>query len=492
MAYEIKNYDGTVFIELGDGILDSNSTSLKLIGRNSSNFGDAQNENFLHLLQNFAGTTAPSSPLRGQLYYDTDDYRIKVYAGGDWLSTAICDFSGNKPTTGRYGYLWFNSVEKQFFVHDGSDYILIGPERTSGFGETKLVSTSTFDLYDTPHPVIKLTIDDEVLGIISSSDFDVNSSNEINGIPHVYRGITLKNHQTGDVEIHGRSTFANLSTTATNLTGGALGSLPYQTSAGHTAFLPITLTVGSVLVSNGSSIHWSVPDEVLIGRATTATHISAGAVGSIPYQSNIGRTTFLSYEGNGKVLVSGNNGPQWKSESEFGAGTALTATRAMSLLSSVGVDQFVYASTATAAQTIVERDVSGNITANIFNGTATAAQYADLAEKYLSDVEYEVGTVVIVGGEKEITASSWGKRALGVVSANPAYMMNKDLEGGTYIALKGRVPVKVIGIIKKGDNLIASNGGNAVASVYHSSEVFAISLESSNDTGVKLIEAVVL
>jgi hypothetical protein len=497
MAYEIRNYDGTVFIELGDGILDSNSTSLTLIGKNSSNFGDAQNENFLHLLQNFAGATPPSNPLRGQLYYDTDDYRIKVYTGGDWLSTAISDFSGTKPTTGRYGYLWFNSVEKQFFVHDGSDYILIGPERTSGFGETKLVSTSTFDLFDTLHPVIKLTIDDEVLGVISSSDFDVNSSNEINGIPHVYRGITLKNHQTGDVEIHGRSTFANLSTTATNLAGGVLGSLPYQTSAGLTDFLPITLTVGSVLVSDGSSIRWSVPNEVLIGRATTATHISAGATGSIPYQSNVGRTTFLPYEGNGKVLVSGNNGPQWKSETEFGAGTALTATRATSLLSSVGIDQFVSASTATGAQTIVERSSNGNIygadfVGNIFYGTATAAQYADLAEKYLSDVEYEVGTVVVVGGEKEVTASSWGKRALGVVSANPAYMMNKDLEGGTYIALKGRVPVKVIGAIKKGDNLIAANGGNAVAAVYHSSEVFAISLESSNDTGVKLIEAVVL
>ena len=250
-------------------------------------------------------------------------------------------------------------------------------------------------------------------------------------------------------------------------------------------------------MSNGSSIHWSVPDEVLIGRATTATHISGGATGGIPYQTSVGRTTFLPYTGNGKVLVSGNSGPQWKSESEFGAGTALTATRAMSLLSSVGVDQFVYASTATAAQTIVERSSNGNIygadfVGNIFYGTATAANYADLAEKYLSDVEYEVGTVVVVGGEKEVTASSWGKRALGVVSANPAYMMNKDLEGGTYIALKGRVPVKVIGSIKKGDNLIAANGGYAVASVYHSSEVFAISLESSNDTGVKLIEAVVL
>jgi len=60
-----------------------------------------------------------------------------------------------------------------------------------------------------------------------------------------------------------------------------------------------------------------------------------------------------------------------------------------------------------------------------------------LAEKYLADAEYEIGTVMVVGGEKEVTASTaFGQRAIGVVSGSPAYMMNSELEGGTYVALK--------------------------------------------------------
>jgi hypothetical protein len=124
-------------------------------------------------------------------------------------------------------------------------------------------------------------------------------------------------------------------------------------------------------------------------------------------------------------------------------------------------------------------------------GTATSARYADLAEKYLADKEYEVGTVVVVGGEKEVTACSHGCRALGVVSANPAYMMNSELAGGTYIALKGRVPVKVYGTVNKGDRLVAADNGCAIRA-HLSTEVFAIALETSNDAGVKTIEAVVL
>jgi hypothetical protein len=142
--------------------------------------------------------------------------------------------------------------------------------------------------------------------------------------------------------------------------------------------------------------------------------------------------------------------------------------------------------------TIAARNSTGDLLANIFDGVATAAQYADLAEKYLADAEYQAGTVVMIGGEKEVTACAFGKRAIGVVSANPAFMMNKDLEGGTYIALKGRVPVKVIGSVKKGDDLIATNHGMAMMSVPHASGVFAVALESSDDTGVKLIEALVL
>jgi hypothetical protein len=126
----------------------------------------------------------------------------------------------------------------------------------------------------------------------------------------------------------------------------------------------------------------------------------------------------------------------------------------------------------------------------LFQGTATSAQYADLAEKYLADQEYEIGTVVVVGGEKEVTASSWGQRAIGVVSANPAYMMNSELEGGTYIALKGRVPCKIVGAVKKGDRLIAGNDGAAMVGNVNSNDVFAIALEDNNQSNI--IEVLVL
>jgi hypothetical protein len=82
--------------------------------------------------------------------------------------------------------------------------------------------------------------------------------------------------------------------------------------------------------------------------------------------------------------------------------------------------------------------------------------------------------------------------AIGVVSADPAYMMNAGLEGGTYIALKGRVPVRVIGAITKGQRLVAANDGCAVAAVPHASDVFGVALESNNEGGIKLIEAVIL
>jgi hypothetical protein len=123
---------------------------------------------------------------------------------------------------------------------------------------------------------------------------------------------------------------------------------------------------------------------------------------------------------------------------------------------------------------------------------ATSALYADLAEKYLADQEYEIGTVLAVGGNAEVTACRIGDRAIGAVSENPAYKMNDGLENGTYVALKGRVPVKVIGTVRKGQRLVAHNNGCAVAGVAHADDVFAVALESSDDVGVKLVEALIL
>ena len=98
--------------------------------------------------------------------------------------------------------------------------------------------------------------------------------------------------------------------------------------------------------------------------------------------------------------------------------------------------------------------------ATTFNGTATEALYADLAENYLGDADYEPGTVLVFGGGEEVTIcdSKGDHRAAGVVTTNPAHLMNSGLEGDHVIgvALQGRVPCKVIGRVQKGDLLVTS------------------------------------
>lgn len=152
------------------------------------------------------------------------------------------------------------------------------------------------------------------------------------------------------------------------------------------------------------------------------------------------------------------------------------------------------ATDAATGNSIMARDAGGNTSATFFVGTATSARFADLAERYLADDDYPVGTVVVVGGTQEVTASSHsGQRALGVVSENPAFRMNEDLAGGTFIALKGRVPVKVYGPVRKGDGLIAGPVGTASAALSSTTPgVFAIALQGDVDTHTRLVEAVVL
>ena len=134
-------------------------------------------------------------------------------------------------------------------------------------------------------------------------------------------------------------------------------------------------------------------------------------------------------------------------------------------------DTAIFTSTNTASRAVV-RDGSGNFAANIITGTATAARYADLAENYLADKPYEPGTVVVIGGSAEVTeVTKQNSPAIaGVVSTNPAHLMNAELEGDNVVAvaLKGRVPCKVVGAVRKGDVLIASNTpGHAQAAPFN-------------------------
>jgi hypothetical protein len=262
------------------------------------------------------------------------------------------------------------------------------------------------------------------------------------------------------------------------------------------------MTVRYPLVLNGSQIQELQPGDSLEANATNATsaqNLSGGVQGSIPYQTGPNTTAMLPPNTAGKILST--NGPS-AAPSWIDIGD-IASTNANALR----VDGTTYrtstvdtASTGTA-NTIPCRDNDGNLNAVLFQGTATSALFADLAEKYLADSEYEVGTVVSVGGTAEVTACTLGDRAFGAVSANPAYMMNAGLVGGTYIALKGRVPVKVIGPVKKGDTLLAANDGCCAEarSILRGMTVrgtfpdtFAVALETNDSPDVKLVEAIIL
>ena len=147
---------------------------------------------------------------------------------------------------------------------------------------------------------------------------------------------------------------------------------------------------------------------------------------------------------------------------------------------------------------------AGNIgTATTYFNTvfakATSAQYADLAEMYVADVNYQPGTVLDFGGEYEVTAtvSSHSTAVAGIVSTNPSYLMNATLAGDNVVAvaLTGRVPCQVVGTINKGDRLVASDI-KGVATVLDKSKyepgcIIGKALEAYDSTEVGTIEVAV-
>ena len=129
---------------------------------------------------------------------------------------------------------------------------------------------------------------------------------------------------------------------------------------------------------------------------------------------------------------------------------------------------------------------TGTLTSTIFAGTANAAKYADLAENYLPDTSYPIGTVVMIGGANEITYCPIGAIPAGVVSENPAYLMNSEQEGGLPVALVGRVKVRIVGKVRKGQLMRVDLNG--VASATADGAPVGIAIEESDDVGEKLIE----
>jgi hypothetical protein len=163
------------------------------------------------------------------------------------------------------------------------------------------------------------------------------------------------------------------------------------------------------------------------------------------------------------------------------------------MVTALGTDQVGYSKTSSPA--FYFEPATCTVFASFFNGVATAAQYADLAEYYVPDQKYECGTIVSIGGKKEVTATTNNNinSVVGCISSNPGFIMNDGMPNGVPIALKGRVPLRVMGNCKRGDILgISEIPGVAIKVNTNNLPIRFIALENKNSEGEGLITVAIL
>lgn len=170
MVYRIRKTDGTEVTQIPDGRFDT-STSLTLFGKNVTSFGEEINENFVHLLENFASTSQPQQSVRGQLWYDTASGRLNVYDGNGYRVTGGPIVSPVRPALVT-GDLWIDNRENQLYFYDGTDLILAGPMYSETQGVTGFKAETLIDrVTGQSRHVAALYVGGILLGIFSSADF---------------------------------------------------------------------------------------------------------------------------------------------------------------------------------------------------------------------------------------------------------------------------------------------------------------------------------
>ena len=171
MAYQINKTDGTIVATVADGQVDDLSTDLTLIGKNYSGFGEALNENLVKILENFADAARPTHPIRGQLWFDTAESRLKVYNGAEFIPVSSATISGTQPLTLGIGDLWFNSSDKQLYFYDGTNTILLGPAYSQSQGISGLKVASVLDSLNQTRVITYLYNNGILLGIFAKDSF---------------------------------------------------------------------------------------------------------------------------------------------------------------------------------------------------------------------------------------------------------------------------------------------------------------------------------
>lgn len=189
MAYTINKSDGSILTELIDNSIDQTSTSLTLIGKNVSNYGEFFNENLVRLLENFASISAPNFPSTGQLWFDTNENRLKVFDGSTFKAGSGPIVSDAQPTSFVQGDIWVDSRNGQVHFYDGVNLINVGPLFTTDQGISGFEVANVEDQSGNLKVITKLWVNETLIGVFSKETFIPGATIEgISGT--VYKGFT--------------------------------------------------------------------------------------------------------------------------------------------------------------------------------------------------------------------------------------------------------------------------------------------------------------
>ena len=467
MAYTITTTAGATLASIADGTVNSTNTSLTLIGKNYAGYGIFLNENYIKLLENFYNSTAPTAPLAGQLWYDSTNNLLKVYNGSIWKPISSSASGSSQPASPVTGDLWYDSANAQLKVWSGSAYITVGPSYTTTSGTSGAVVETILDSGSASHVVVKFYISNTTVAILSK-DSTFTPGTSISGFTTIVPGLNLASSISG-------AQFTGTVSTAATLGGFTASQFLRSDQAASSAY---AVTVGSLLVGSDLAVTTSSGD-VSITNATSNKNLDLYInKGGVPNTKAIGITGTT-----GAVSIPG----------------ALTVTGATTLNSVITLGANMLPSSNVSIELGSTSFRYANVWAATVRGGSLTAQYADLAERFEADTTYPAGTVVSLGGVKEITAAAddLSDEVFGVISTRAGFMMN-DAAGNDAthppVAMSGRVPVRVTGIVRRGDRLVSAGNGlarSALKSEMTAFNVIGRALENKNTQDEGTIEAVV-
>ena len=520
MAYIVNRFNGSQLVAVEDGTVDT-TTDIRLIGKNYNGYGEAQNENFLHLLEHFAGTSAPVKAISGQVWFDAGTNKLKFYTGTSWKNAGGAEVASAEPAGLNEGDLWWSTVTNQLYGKTGDgEFILVGPQ-SAGDGTTQMLSINVLDTGAIQRTVIIALINDNPVYIISNAEFSLNSTQpdgvpDLSGFTAIKQGITIKGTNTSGISATSGTGAALVWGTASDslkLNGITADSF-LKINGSREIILNENADSGATVVKarfndNGFTVGNSNDLDIKITGGDTANiintqgnilNLSFGLTPTIIASVRNESSTKGIVPGTNDTYVLGTSSSKWSqvfATSFVGNATSSTGVLVDGTARSAFSGESVTGSSALYNNTIAARTSTGSLKANLFEGTATSAQYADLAEKYTTDEEYPVGTILAVAPPKisvdkdvsaELRAAKSSDIVVGVVSEKPAYLMNSTLENGQAVALKGRVPVRIKEPVIKGQPVYAWEDG--VATTTATRGLVGIALETNTSSEEKLVECV--